>query len=311
MSTRLPKTTTEFYDDLDPTICQDRPGYYEVWSGVKYGWNGLPVESSYELDNAWMIGATIGEGLFELSTSLGSSIVVWRNPSLSKAIKFYLLFYCGYLGIDGLYFFYMAYCSTTYDCVNPSGYPFSGLLLNMIITAFCGGMSVTNTFIDIGLSINRFFAVFFNVSDKSNGFICYMGAYLDPSWLATSLCYLRFPFLVFLVEVYSMSVIVVMALTFDVATVWKLKKMKFTSETKGRRDRKLMAMVILIHFFSLIAMVDAFALQNPNMERSQRLVYVGLPQFLCRCTVGFVLIGFSWRSPCDRKKSTKVLIVRR
>ncbi|CAJ0925899.1 unnamed protein product, partial [Mesorhabditis belari] len=57
---------------------------------------------------------------------------------------------------------FSGYCVLTWECMNVDRYPFTGLVLNQIISGINIGMGVSMTMLGSGISMNRFFAVYFD-----------------------------------------------------------------------------------------------------------------------------------------------------
>ncbi|CAJ0948468.1 unnamed protein product, partial [Mesorhabditis belari] len=313
-------------------VCVDLSGTHEVSTGVFYNWNGLPIPSiSNDVQKDFVATSMFLEALLALLLNIFCATTIFRNSRLSKAVKCYLLFDCYCRLNEAFTFIYQAHCVLTWTCVNPIGSPISGLMINRLVTSFHLGMLYSMQMLGHGLCLNRLFAVFFNgifykqverialphsvilwalpigvylyqIGDLVNpdGFRCYGCWFFTPLEFCNT-CMVTWNETVYFLTKrfdYIMYGILVTTVILDVLTLWKVRRIKKSSQSKQRADVRLSIMLVTTHLITICFLLGNYITNCVFTAESPIFYYLILKvsPFIVHCILGCVVIFFNLQS---------------
>ncbi|CAJ0955168.1 unnamed protein product, partial [Mesorhabditis belari] len=253
--------------------------------------NGMPIRPENRPDSDLPVIAMLAAaGTFELFFVGHTIRVIARSQILSKAVKCYMLIELIAKFLFAISRFNRIICIINWYCVATDNYPFSGLMLNFIITACEFALELTIKLVAVAFCINRFFAVFFNgiyftqaerlalpqcsilviipligylmqigtLTNKTTDYVCYGGTYFSPLNYLLMTFYSWKALLQYYwkdwIDIYAAPISAGLSILLDSLVLWKIRRLNTTinSTQRGNANIKLVLMMLITNLISLV-----------------------------------------------------------
>ncbi|CAJ0569958.1 unnamed protein product, partial [Mesorhabditis spiculigera] len=212
-----------WYDLLtyDPLVCKKGPGDEQHFASVEdfrveYKWDGTPFHQDlgpeHMADEPRIAASMFVLGVIGMGLSAASGFLVIKNSKVSKVVRIGMIADASCRFINSLARFYYGKCLLDWGCLKSDGYPFSGIMYNMIWSTLDYTSYLTMGLLQHWISAIRFFAVFDGgmhyrkiekwsvlyiailclllwlyymttiVSEPKTGYLCYTGYHFTPAY---------------------------------------------------------------------------------------------------------------------------------